>query len=200
MREINYNKAVQLRNAVIFCGLAVMGWALAAWWVAAILTGIAVITLRLFSVGPALRFEEQKLELNTAFSRASLNWSDVRSVEADKFTSYILGFIPVSSATTLRIKRAGGLFGGRTYSVSMDHLDIPKEDWADLLATLTYARIQASSVTEAAATAARLGAQHADTIIARHLAQKQQPQSAPAQRHTRPAAIAQGTRPQFGRR
>ena len=232
MRTVDYSTASLFRSAVAPLALALVGLLIMSSGGAFSARGIAAIVVSgLTAVGPirkvlrgrpALSFDDKKIEISDAWGLCSVPWSDVRVIEAVSTTKYLLRFFPLRTTTTLMIKRSG--WQAHRMSIDMHQLDLPQDQWPELLGALNAARARGNSLSALSAetdwAAADAGA---DAVIARYLAEKgtspspqtqtqvplapsvtrpqpgQRAVSVPSRRPQASLAVA-GARPQFGRR
>lgn len=211
MREVHYHKSQLLLQAAGPIGISVfgllgLGGMPMAPGVLASLFGLALAgapLLKILNGRPAIRFDEQTLEINTFKRSKSIAWTNVRSFDAVKKTTYIYGVIPIKSSMSLKFHFADGWIFGRTISVPLKQLDMADADVPGLLAEMSRTKGRSYDLEAASATSASVDNVTADAVIARYMAVKQTATRAPRRAVSNAAAATpalHGARAHFGRR
>jgi hypothetical protein len=153
---------------------------------------------------PALRFDEQGVQISTLHRSISLRWDEIFDVRIQSFTLRYMWIIPVSRQDFLAFVTKGGPLSSKTYKLAASQLELPAGGVFGLRHTLcgivgeqaaTSALAPAASVPQPSAAAAEGAAFDPDAAIARYLANKQaREEASPASASTQPP------RPVFGRR
>lgn len=167
------------------------------------------------SAEPAIKFDNERLWVRTAFGSQSIPWGKVYGIALQVMTVRYWGIIPISRKETLCVACEGGWFGARRLRVPAASIDLPAGGAPALVQILRDAQLAAVGPGGVAMAGA---GQHgwgvpskpqiergeplesgfdADAAIARYLASKEVAQR-PAVHAQAPTTIAQ--RPVFGRR
>lgn len=227
MRSFYYRPGRNAATALVSGALAILAASLwwrdgDIWWLLTLLLCGASATqgaMNAFNTEPALKFDNERLWVRTAFGRKVIPWSKVYGIALQVMTIRYWGIVPISRRETLCIACEGGSFGARRLRVPAAAVELPVGGAQELVQILRDAQLAAVGVTGVAmAGAGRDGwgvpakttmqseepsesGFDADAAIARYLASKQVAQNAPAGVQPQPASpTAMPQRPVFGRR
>jgi hypothetical protein len=164
---------------------------------------------------PAIKFDNQRLWVRTAFGSQSVTWDKVYGIALQVMTVRYWGIIPIGRNETLCVACAGGSFGARRLRVPAASIELPAGGAPALVQILREAQLAAVGPSRVAMAGAgqhgwgvpsKPGVERgepaesgfdADAAIARYLASKESAQQ-PAAHAQAPGAIP--GRPVFGRR